>query len=142
MPPSASTSAPAFLDVNGDGVISEAERAAYEESRAEARTQGGEKWDSNHDGVVDEGERQAATAVLKGRVDAKVASLFLNLAGDDRQLTLDEFAMLPRFAKSPPQVPANLFNRLDVDQDGYVTLTEFFKGTGRGTPPTNSSRPR
>ncbi|RYD32335.1 MAG: hypothetical protein EOP87_13040 [Verrucomicrobiaceae bacterium] len=142
VPPGASTSAPAFLDVNGDGVISESERQAYEEARANARVSGGEKWDSNHDGTVDEGERQAAVAILKGRMDSKVASLFLDLAGEDEMLTLDEFATLPRFAKTPPQVAGNLFNRLDVDQDGYVSLVEFFKGTGRGNPPANAGRPK
>ena len=142
VPPGASTSAPAFLDVDGDGVISESERQAYEESRANARVPGGERWDANHDGALDEGERQTAVAVLKGRMDARVASLFLSLAGDDQQLTLDEFSTLPRFAKSPPQVAANLFNRLDVDQDGQVTLGEFFRGTGRGNPPANAARPR
>lgn len=138
VPPGASTSVPAFLDVNGDGVISEAERAAYEESRANARVPGGERWDLNHDGVVDEGERQGAVALLKGRMDAKVATLFLSLAGDDELLTLDEFATLPRFARTPPQVASNLFNRLDEDQDGYVSLGEFFRGTGRGEPPANA----
>ena len=142
VPPGASTSTPAFLDLNGDGVISEMERQAYEESRANARVQGGNGWDTNGDGIVDEDERQAAIAKLNKQLDAKVASLFLALAGDDALLTLDEFSTLPRFTQSPPEVAATLFNRLDADDDGFVTLAEFFGGTGRGGASKPTSRTR
>jgi Ca2+-binding EF-hand superfamily protein len=125
VPPGMTTSVPAFLDVDGDGKISEMERQAYE----------------NGDGTVDETERQAAVTELKGRMDAKVASLFLDLAGDDALLTLAEFASLPRFANNPPQVPENLFNHMDDDENGFVTLEEFFKGTGRGKPPSPPGKP-
>lgn len=130
----------AFLDLNGDGTISESERQAYEESRANGRVRGGERWDSNGDGAVDEVEREAAVAKLKGRMDRKVASLFLDLAGEDGRLVLEEFSALPRFATSPPQVAENLFKSMDADRDGFVSLAEFFKGTGRGTPPANAGR--
>jgi Ca2+-binding EF-hand superfamily protein len=98
-------------------------------------------WDSNGDGVVDETERQAAVTELKGRMDNKVASLFLDLAGDDQLLTLEEFSTLPKFSHVPPHVPANLFNHMDADQNGVVTLEEFFKGTGRGKPPSPPGKP-
>ena len=141
VPPGMTSSVAAFLDVNGDGTISESERQAYEESRANSRGQGNKVWDSNGDGVVDETERQAAVAELKGRMDNKVASLFLDLAGDDELLTLEEFSTLPRFANNPPHVAANLFNHMDDDENGFVTLEEFFKGTGRGKPPSPPGKP-
>jgi hypothetical protein len=133
VPPGAKTSIPAFLDTNGDGKISEAERQAFADSRAATRGGGNRNWDSNGDGVVDEDERIAAVAALKARLEAKVASLFLDLAGDDGLLTLEEFSTLPQFKNVPPQTAANLFNLLDTDDDGFVTLEEFFHGIGRGT---------
>jgi Ca2+-binding EF-hand superfamily protein len=48
---------------------------------------------------------------------------------------LEEFATLPRFSHNPPHVAANLFNHMDDDENGFVTLEEFFKGSGRGKPP-------
>jgi hypothetical protein len=139
VPPGATTSVPAFLDVNGDGTISEGERQAYQESRANARAGGAQDWDSNGDGTVDEAERQGAVAELTRRMDAKVASLFLDLAGEDALLSLAEFSSLPKFANTPPEVPANLFGKLDADANGSVTLAEFFKGTGRGNPPAGAA---
>jgi hypothetical protein len=141
VPPGMTTSVPAFLDVDGDGKISEMERQAYEESRASSRSQGSKVWDANGDGTVDETERQTAVTELKARMDAKVASLFLDLAGDDALLTLAEFSTLPRFANNPPQVPANLFDHMDNDENGFVTLEEFFKATGRGKPPSPPGKP-
>ena len=46
---------------------------------------------------------------------------------------------LPKFAHTPPEVPANLFAKLDADANGSVTLAEFFKGTGRGNPPAGAA---
>ncbi|MEK7953457.1 EF-hand domain-containing protein [Luteolibacter soli] len=135
VPPGMTTSTAAFLDVNGDGNISELERQAYDEARNSSRGQGNKIWDTNGDGQVDETERQAAVVELKNRMDQKVASLFLDLAGDDQLLTLEEFSTLPRYSHVPPHVPANHFNHMDENEDGFVTLEEFFKGTGRGKPP-------
>ena len=138
VPPTLQTGIPAFLDTDGDGTISEAERQAFAESRAAARQSGGARnWDTNGDGTVDEEERLAAVAALKARLETKLASLFLDLAGDDSVLTLEEFSTLPQFKNVPPQTAANLFNLLDADDDGFVTVGEFFKGIGRGKPPTS-----
>jgi hypothetical protein len=139
VPPGATTSVPAFLDLNGDGTISESERQAYEESRAAARQQGAKAWDTNGDGTVDEAERQGAVAELKNRMDLKVAAMFVDLAGEDALLSLAEFSALPKFANTPPEVAARLFEHMDENANGSVTLTEFFKGTGRGTPPAGAT---
>ncbi|QJE94260.1 EF-hand domain-containing protein [Luteolibacter luteus] len=158
VPPSATTGVPAFLDTDNDGKISEAERQAYAEARKAAREnngnangkgsnngngnngnngngQGNSKWDTNGDGVVDDDERNAAVQTLKSNLENKIANLFLDLAGDDELLSLEEFATLPQFKNTPPQKAANLFNMMDADDDGLVTLTEFFRGIGRGKGP-------
>lgn len=141
VPPGASTGIPAFLDTDGNGKISEAERQAFAESRAAARSGGDRSWDTNGDGAVDEAERLAAVETLKSRLETKLASLFLDLAGDDELLSLEEFATLSQFKNVPPQTAANLFNLLDSDDDGAVTLAEFFRGLGRGGPPAPLSPP-
>jgi hypothetical protein len=135
VPPSASTGIPGFLDTDGDGKVSEAERQAFAASRSAARGGGNSKWDTNGDGKVDEAERQAAVDTLKSRLETKLANLFLDLAGDDELLSLEEFATLPQFKNVPPQTAANLFNLMDSDDDGTVTLDEFFRGIGRGSAP-------
>ena len=142
VPPSLQTGIPAFLDTDGDGKISEAERQAFVESRAASRQSKGPKnWDTNGDGTIDEEERAAAVAALKTQLETKLTALFLDLAGDDSLLSLEEFSTLPQFQNVPPQTAANLFNLLDVDDDGFVTLEEFFKGIGRGKPPVSPPPP-
>jgi len=44
------------LDTNGDGVVSDAERAAFEQKRQELLA----KYDADHDGTLDEEEIEAA----------------------------------------------------------------------------------
>ena len=142
LPPSLQTGIPAFLDTDGDGKISEAERQAFVESRAAARgSKGPQSWDTNGDGTIDEEERAAAMAALKTQLETKLTTLFLDLAGDDSLLSLEEFSTLPQFQNVPPQTAANLFNLLDADDDGAVTLQEFFKGIGRGKPPGSPPPP-
>jgi hypothetical protein len=138
-PPQMATGVPAFLDTDGDQKISEAERQAFDQARAKGRDKDTQpkNWDRNADGTVDEEERLAAVATLKNEVKVKLAYLFLDLAGDDGALTLAEFSTLPQFKHQPPQPAANLFKRLDENDDGLVTIEEFFKQTGRGGPPSN-----
>jgi hypothetical protein len=128
------TGIPAFLDTDGNGVISEAERQAFIETRKDARGGAAPDWDSDGNGTVDDGERAAAVAALQAKVEEKRAELFGKIAGDDGELTRGEFGSLPPFGKVPPVTVDLLFNLLDTDKDGTVTLEEFLGGI-RGSAP-------
>jgi hypothetical protein len=134
------TGIPAFLDTDGDGVISEAERQAFIEARKDARGGGAPDWDSDGNGTIDDGERAAAVASLQAKVDEKRTELFGKIAGDDGDLTRDEFGTLPPFAKVPPVTVDLLFNLLDANKDGTVTLEEFLAGI-RGSAPASPPGP-
>lgn len=128
---------PAFLDIDGDGIISEVERQAFVESRKTAPRGGASDWDTNGDGVVDEDERQAAIEQLRAKADERRAALFANVAGDDGLLDFTEFTALPALSNSnmPIKSRERLFELLDANRNGTVTLEEFLAGI-RPTPPT------
>jgi hypothetical protein len=126
---------PAFLDTDGDGIISEVERQAFVESRKTAPRGGASDWDTNGDGVIDEDERQAAIEELRAKADERRAALFASVAGDDGLLDFTEFAALPALSNMPIGTKERLFNLLDVDGDGTVPLEDFLAGI-RPTPPT------
>lgn len=129
-PDSLSTGIPSFLDADGDGVISEAERQAFVDSRKDARG-GNPDWDADGDGVVDDEERADAVAALQARMEEKRTELFGSLAGDDGFLSLEEFSTLPPFQGGMPgRIVEKLFGMLDGDGDGEVTLEEFLSKVG------------
>ena len=86
-----STGIPAFLDADGDGSISEAERQAFVEARKEARGGSTPHWDTDGDGEVGEEERATAVAELQSRIDQKRSELFAGVAGDDGTLFRTQF---------------------------------------------------
>ena len=133
-PTSAAGKIPAWLDTDGDGVISELERQAYIEARRAAVGSLSQQWDTNGDGVIDDDERAAAIEELKARANARISELFLAAAGEDEVLTIEEFAAL-----APEQIPAEvvsmLFGMLDADNDGQITLDEFLNFAGPPTSP-------
>lgn len=124
---------PAFLDTDGDGVISEAERQAFVEARKSAPRGGAIRWDLNNDGVIDAEERQKAIEALRAKADERRSALFTKVAGDDGLLDLAEFTKIPSLAMRPPEAVARLFALLDEDDDGTITLEDFLAGV-RGGP--------
>jgi len=134
-PESLNSGIPAFLDTDGDGVISEAERQAFVESRKAAPRGGAAAWDLNGDGVVDEEERQLAIQALRAKADERRAGLFEKVAGDDGLLDIKEFATIPALVGVPQATIERLFALLDLENDGTVTLEAFLAGV-RGGPPT------
>jgi hypothetical protein len=134
VPESLQTGIPAFLDLDGDGQISEEERQAFVDSRKRAPRGGAAEWDTDGDGVISPEERAAAVAALRARVNERRAELFASLAGDDGVLTVEEFSSLPMLANASEQAISRLFSLLDADGDGLVTLEEFLAGVRGGAP--------
>jgi hypothetical protein len=126
---------PSFLDTDGDGVISEAERQAFVESRKAAPGGGAAAWDTDGDGVISETERQEAIKTLRAKADERRAELFAKIAGDDGLLDVEDFAKVPALARVPQETIKRLFALLDLDGDGTVDLETFLAGV-RGGPPT------
>lgn len=132
-------SIPDWLDTDGDGKLSEAERQAFAQSRKEARgaaRKGPSRWDTDGDGTVSQEEREAAVAALKAKVDERRCELFEGVAGEDGILSLEEFAALRAVGRVPEATIARLYGLLDEDGDGNVSKEEFVNGVGKGaTPP-------
>lgn len=139
-------SIPEWLDLDGDGVISEAERQSWIESRREAAKKMFHMWDEDEDGDVSDDEREAGIAALRGKVQEKRSELFLKIAGEEGELTLEEFASGHPMSRLPEALVARMFGHLDADDDGIVTEDEFLGslghragGLGRGNPGGNGN---
>ena len=126
-----------WLDTDGDGVLSEAERQAFAEARREAAYGLYRKWDSDGNGKVDKEERKAALDSLKGKVRKKRCELFLTAAGKEGTMTLKEFSALPALKKTPQSKISAMFNLLDTDSDGTVTKEEFMDNVEKPAIPSN-----
>jgi Ca2+-binding EF-hand superfamily protein len=145
-----STCLPAYLaqyDVNGDGVISEEERQVMELARDQIQKKLRTDWDTNGDGKISDQERDQAKLRLRDMITECRTTRFLEADLDgDEVLSYDEFILLPGMAKKvvdKPEVVAAIFDRLDIDDSGTISLDEFLAcvkqcdqardGTGTGT---------
>ncbi len=144
-PPTLSTGIPAFLDTDGDGTISEAERQAFVESREEASENGGAPAWLDLEGLKSEEGRQAAIAALRAKADERRAALFADAAGDDGLLSGDEFAALPAFENVPQETVERLFALFAIEEgESGVTMEAFLdavRGGARPMPPNRPGRP-
>jgi Ca2+-binding EF-hand superfamily protein len=113
------------FDVNDDGVIDEEERQAIREARDARHDDWIAQWDTDGDGVLSEAEKEAAREAIRAGIEAKRAERFALIAGDDACLSLEEFAAVPALADADPARVEALFNRIDADDDGKVTIEEF-----------------
>ena len=119
---------PDFLkeyDVNEDGVIDEEERQAVKAARKEARAARRAEIDTNGDGKISDEERVAAREAILAEIEAKRSEKFNEIAGQDGVIEPDEFADIPALEGKNPERVAALFDRLDSDDSGTVTLEEF-----------------
>jgi Ca2+-binding EF-hand superfamily protein len=128
------TGLPAYLshyDVNNDGAIDEEERQVMEQARDQIRKQLRKDWDVNGDGTIDAPEREQAKTRLRDMIAECRVTRFWDAESDtdaDEELSYDEFIVLPGMAKKlaeKPDVVQAIFDRLDSDDNGTVSLDEF-----------------
>lgn len=124
----------AVYDLNEDGKLDKEEALAMRDARAAARadrkrpgrtTPGVVDPDDDGDTVPTEEEKFAARDAAKAAIAERRAARFGEVAGDNGQLELEEFASLPPLKNATEERVASVFARLDADEDGHVTLGEF-----------------
>lgn len=125
----------AQYDTDGDGVLSEAEKAAMKAALEAARLALIAKYDLDGDGVLNTAERAAMQADREAARLAEQTAKFVVLDVDSSGgLTLPEFtAGAPADASAERILAA--FTRLDTDGDGLISLAEF---TAEPTPPADA----
>lgn len=140
LPQGATSQIPAWLDTNGDGFLSELERQAFAEARKNADKSLTEQWDKDDDGDLDETEQQSAMEALAQEARKKLGELFMKVAGDDGQLSIAEFITINPVAEMPSERAGQLFNLLDTDKGGLVSMNEFIANSGGPQPPKGKER--
>lgn len=128
------TGLPAYLchyDVNNDGVIDQEERQVMEQARDQIRKKLRADWDTDGDGVIGDQEREQAKTRLRDMIAETRITRFWEAESDtdeDEVLSYEEFILLPGMAKKVadnPEVVQAIFDRLDADDSGTVSETEF-----------------
>ena len=148
----------ALYDLNEDGRLDKEEALAMRDARKAARAAKAEaKGNSGDFGAVDtdddgdtvptEEEKFAAREAAKAAVAERRAARFGEVAGDNGQLELEEFATLPPLKNATEERVASVFARLDADEDGHVTLEEFtarlrkYGSDNAGSKPDDAGKP-
>ena len=131
------------FDLNEDGVIDEEERQAAKEARRAARSERRAEhiaeFDTDGDGELSDEEKEAARDARRAALQAKREEKFAEIAGEDGCLDPEEFAALPPFEGKDPERVAGIFDRLDADEGGCVSLEEFsarLRNHGRRSRPS------
>lgn len=121
----------AQYDTDGDGKLSDAEKAAMKAALEAKRKAFIAKYDANGDGVLDATELAKAKADLDAQRKAERTKQFADLDKDGNgSLTLEEFSASLTGASATRIAAA--FNRLDTNGDKAISLDEF---TAVPTPP-------
>ena len=125
---------PEFLakfDLDDNGLLDEEERQAARADRRDRARERREEWDVDGDGEISTEEREEAREALRAKIEEHHRERFLEVDnGEDGALNLDEFAgigALERLADRRPQALQRIFNRLDQDDNGNISVDEFIE---------------
>jgi len=127
-PPLGPGKLPGFLkvfDLDNNGVLDAEERQAAKAALKGRRDEFIAKWDTDGDGKLSPAEIAAARADILARIEAKRVAKFKEIAGDDDLISPAEFAAIPVLAGREPARVTKLFNHLDKDASGSISLDEF-----------------
>ena len=119
---------PRFLkqfDTNEDGVIDEEERQAIADLRSNLRELSRKSIDTNQDGRIKREEVEAAREILRMKIDERRLEMFQSIAGEDELMTIEEYATIPGSENLPDFVFEGIFDRLDTDGSGDISVEEF-----------------
>lgn len=120
-------------DTDGDGVLSDTEKAALKAALEVQRQALITKYDADGDGVLNEAERAAMQAELQAAKLAELAAKFVTLDTDaSGGLSLEEFTAGAPTGASAARIQA-AFTRMDANTDGSISVEEF---TTPPAPPT------
>ncbi|YCM44203.1 hypothetical protein V2O64_23120 [Verrucomicrobiaceae bacterium 227] len=120
---------PRFLqqfDTNDDGLIDVEERQAIADLRSTLRELQRKSIDANQDGKIKRDEVEAAREVLRIKIEERRLEMFRKIAGEDDLITIEEYATIPGSETLPDFVFEGIFDRLDTDGSGDISVEEFF----------------
>ncbi len=121
---------PQFLqqfDTNEDGRIDEEERQAIRDLRTQMREERRNSIDRDGDGQISAEEIEAARAALREQIEARRMEKFTEIAGEDGLISPEEYSQIPGMNRLPDFIFDAIFDRLDADDSGDITLEEFFQ---------------
>lgn len=114
-----------LFDVDKSGSLDAEERQAAKDYLKMKRDEVIAEWDTNSDGKLDKTE----IAVLHKQIIEKIHEnryvKFLEIAGEDKLMSAEEFATIPALANKNPGKVAKMFGRLDSNADGSLIFAEF-----------------
>lgn len=119
---------PSFLerfDTNADGIIDEEERQAVRDLRDGLRQEGHASLDTDGNGRISAEEEIQAQQTVQSRLLARREAKFLFIAGEDNLISYREFYTIPNVDRLPNFVAKDIWDRLDLDADGFVSQDEF-----------------
>jgi Ca2+-binding EF-hand superfamily protein len=125
----------AKYDTDGDGKLSETEKAAMKADLEAKRQALIAKYDTNGDGVLDATERAAAEAAIQAERLAAQKAKFVTLDTDTSGgLSLAEFTAGAPTGATAAKIAA-AFARLDTNKDSSLSVDEFTAKPAKPTPP-------